>query len=127
MFPFWFLTSVCFDTETGGAPGGSDGGTSTPAAAPSSGSDGSSTPNPFDQLVQLMNDPTPAPQPAGGQTPKEPAGEQVQKSGSAPQPRLGDRPLTRLDKEPAPPPIPTPTPGTPPDPRDELLRTMREE
>jgi hypothetical protein len=123
---FKFLDLVCFDTDSGGAPGGSDGGTSNPAAAPSD-AGGGSTPNAFDQLVQLMNDPSPVPQPADGQTSKEPAGEQVQKSGSVPQPRLGDRPLTRPGEEPKPTPTPAPQPGQQPDPRDEMLRAMREE
>jgi hypothetical protein len=136
MWRFGFTDALLFDTDSGGAPGGSGdaGGGGSPPATTQSPQAGDSTPNQFDQLVQLINEPAPAPTQAAGQTGQQSAAEQVLRSGSAPQggqqdpnQQLGARPLARVQpgQQPAP-----PTAGqqpTPPDPRDEALRALQTE
>lgn len=133
MWRFKFLNAMLFDTDSGGAPGGSDGtGGSTAPAGSQTDTAGDSTPNAFDQLVQLINEPTGAPAQSPGQSGQQSASEQALRSGSSPQPdpnqQLGARPLAKV--QPGQPEPAAAQPGQPaptPDPRDETLRALQTE
>jgi hypothetical protein len=130
MWRFAFMNAMLFDTDSGGAPGGSDGtsGSTAPAGGQSEQA-GDSTPNAFDQLVQLINEPSAPPASAPAQPGQQSASEQVLRSGSSPQPdpnqQLGARPLTKV--QPGQPEPASAQPATAPDPRDETLRALQTE
>lgn len=129
MWPFGFLSEMPFDTDSGGAPSGAAGAGQDGSASSPSGQDasGSPTPNPFDSLVEIIQQPA-QPTVTQPQSRREGTDSQAQRSGSVQQPaqQLGTQPLEQADLR-QPPAQGQPGQTTQPDPRDVQLQQLRDE